>query len=205
MKRVILIAALLLATGIPARAQMGSGGYGGADIIPQGAMQLPEERRNGPGNPEGQAEDLRLAGRCDEAMPIFRRLVNSPQGFPITKYNLGLCLLDLAAADSDAAHAAQMRQEAATWILDAANGGFNKAQAKAVELDLDGIGVPADPVEAEKWALIYHRNGIRLALGLPDIDSDIRDRLDSTLNDAQLAQAEARADAWHSTAPPLDR
>ena len=203
MKRVILIAVLLIATGIPAQAQRAGGGYGG--IIPQTAKQLPPERRDAPTNTEGHAEDLRLAGRCDKAVPIFRNLIDSPQGFPITKYNLGLCLLDLAAADSNAVQAAQLRQEGAMWIVRAANGGFNRAQAKAVTLYLDGVGMKPDPVEAEKWALIYHRNGTRFALGLPDIDSEIRDRLDAMLSDAQYAQAEARADAWVRPVQKLDR
>ena len=128
-----------------------------------------------------------------------------PAEFPITKYNLGLCLLDLAARDGDAQHAAAMRREGASWILDAADYAFNKAQAKAAELQLDGIGVAADPVEAEKWALLYHDNGTRMALGLPDIAPELRDRLDAALTDAQQAEAQARADAWIPKRRPLDR
>ncbi len=197
---------------LPAQAQMGRGGMrggaagarGGGSIVPEGAKQLPPERRSDH-NSEGYGEELRLAGRCDKAEPIFRRIVNSPWGYPITKYNLGLCLLDLAAANGDATKAAQQRHEGAEWILRAANAGFNLAQAKAVALYLDGVGVAADPVEADKWALIYHDNGTRLALGLPDIASDLRDRLDSTLTDAQRAQAQAQADAWVRPVQPLDR
>ncbi len=119
-------------------------------------------------------------------------LVDSPRNYPISKYNLGLCLLDLAAADHDAAQAARQRQEGASWIVRAADGGFGNAEAKAVTLYLDGVGVAADPVEAEKWALIYHGNGMRFALGLPDIDSAVRDRLDATLTMTTCRGASAR-------------
>jgi len=207
MKRVILIAALLLATGLPALAQGGYGGYGGGrggGDTPDGSELVPRQS-SVVNDQQGTAEQLRVEGRCDLAVPILRRLVESPKNFPITKYNLGLCLLDLAAREADAQHAAAMRQEAASWILDAADSGFNKAQAKAVELDLDGIGVAVDPVEAEKWALLYHSNGTRLALGLPDLAPDLADRLDAALNEAQRNDAQARADAWVPKTRPLDR
>jgi hypothetical protein len=72
-----------------------------------------------------------------------------------------------------------------------------------VLLYLDGTGVAPDPVEAEKWALLYHSNGIRLALGLPDVPPDVKDRLDTTLTDATRREAQSRADAW--TPPQLDQ
>ena len=81
-------------------------------------------------------------------------------------------------------------------MLRAANGGFARAQAFAVTMYLDGNGVAADPVEAEKWALLYHRNGMRLAIGLPDIVPDVRKRLDAAVSEAQEAEARKRADDW---------
>lgn len=202
----VAIAVAVAASGaLPAQAQMrGMRRHSPGGIIPQSAKQLPPERRT-IHNPEGEAEDLRLAGKCDQAVPIFRRLVDSPQSNPISKYNLGLCLLDLAGAESDPTKAAGQRKEGASWIVQAANAGFGRAEDKAVSLYLDGIGVPADPVEAQKWALIYHSNGMRFALNLPDISSDIRDRLDSTLTDAQQNEAQARADRWSPKIPPLNR
>ena len=183
----------------------GYGGQGGGGGAIRDGSELAAPRSASSNDPLGYAEELRVEGKCDLAVPILRRLVESPQNFPITKYNLGLCLLDLAARDGDAQHAAAMRREAASWILDAADHAFNKAQAKAVELELDGIGVAADPVEAEKWALLYHDNGSRLALGLPDIALALRDRLEAALTDAQQAEAQARADAWVPKTRPLDR
>lgn len=209
MKAIALSALVLIAAAglaMPARAQMGGmggdgsmGGMGAGSVGGIGAHgpgTLPPQPSTGSHDPEGEAEELRLAGRCDRAVPILRGLVESPRNYPISKYNLGLCLLDLAAADHDAAQAARQRQEGAVWIVRAADGGFGNAEAKAVTLYLDGVGVAADPVEAEKWALIYHGNGTRFALGLPDIDPAVRDRLDATLDDNQLAEAQARADSW---------
>ena len=196
------IAAAGLASPAPALAQMG-GARGAAPIIPKGAEQIRPGRRER-ADPEGEAEDLRLAGKCDRAVPILRRLVDGPHSFPISRYNLGLCLLDLAAANKNAAEAAGQRKEGATWIVRAADAGFGQAEAKAVGLYLDGIGVPADPVEAEKWALIYRSNGMRFTLHLPDIAPSIRHRLDATLTDAQQSEAQARADAWEPKVAPLD-
>jgi hypothetical protein len=93
----------------------------------------------------------------------------------------------------------QTRHEGATWILRAADAGFAQAEAEAVTLRLDGVGVENDPVEAEKWALIYHHNGMRSVLNLPDIAADVSDRLDAALTSTTRAQAEARADAWSPT------
>jgi TPR repeat protein len=149
------------------------------------------------------AQDLRMQGRCDKAVPILRVVVERGPGYQISQYDLGECLFDLAKAEKDAKKAADMRAEAASWIVRAADGGFNKAQAAAVLLYLDGTGVAPDTVEAEKWALLYHANGTRLALGLPDIAPDVKDRLDGVLTGANRADAQSRADAW--TPPPMDQ
>jgi TPR repeat protein len=149
------------------------------------------------------AEDLRVQGKCDKAVPMLRRVVDRGPGYQISQYDLGECLFDLAKAEHDAKKAADMREEAATWIVRAADGGFNKAQAAAVLLYLDGTGIAPDPVEAEKWALLYHSNGIRLALGLPDIAPDVKDRLDTILTDSARREARSRADAW--VPPQLDQ
>ena len=75
----------------------------------------------------------------------------------------------------------------------------------AVLLYLDGTGVAADPVEADKWALLFHDNGMRISVGMPDIASDVKGRLDAALSAAQRSQAQTRADNWVSTAPSQDR
>jgi hypothetical protein len=142
------------------------------------------------------AEDLRLKGECDKAVPILRRLSERGNGYEISQLDLGLCLLDLAKLETDAAKAAPVREEGASWILHAANAGFAKAQARAVVLYLDATGVAADPVEAQKWALLYHDNGMRLGFGLPDIAGDVRTRLDAALDDAKRSEARKRARAW---------
>ncbi len=141
------------------------------------------------------AEGLRVEGKCDKAVPMLRPIAERGAGHEIAQHDLGLCLFDLAKADADAKHAGELRAEAAQWVLRAANGGFAKAQALAVALYLDGNGVAADPVEAEKWALLYHRNGMRMAIGLHDVEPDIRKRLDA-LSDAQESEAKKRAEDW---------
>ena len=149
-----------------------------------------------PNEPEGRGEDLRLNGKCTEAIPIFRDLAARGAGFEIARYNLGLCLLDLAKAEPDAQRAASLKHEAAAQIMRAANGGFPGAQLGLVTLYLDGNGVGTDPVEAGKWSLIYHANGTRQVLGLPDVSHDLQARLDGVLTAKTWAEAQSRADAW---------
>lgn len=154
-------------------------------------------------DPETFAEDLRRKGRCEEALPILRNLANGGSGYEISQYNLGLCLIDLAAKDPQ--HSPAENKEGADFILQAANAGFGKAQAVAVGLYLDGTGVGADPVEAGKWAFVYHENGMRLALGLPDLAPDMLARLNAALSGAKRTEAHARANTWTPSTEAADR
>jgi len=204
MKPVVLLAAFALAAASPALAapqvRGGDIDYGQADHgqTPSGDSKGPVSRDTG-----AIAEDLRLQGKCDKAVPMLRLVVERGSGYQISQFDLGECLLDMAKTQPDPKKAADMRNEGAMWVVRAADGGFNKAQAAAVLLYLDGTGVAADPIEAEKWALLYHSNGIRLALGLPDIAPDVKDRLDTILTDSTRREARARADTW--TPPQLDQ
>jgi len=159
-------------------------------------MSAPSEtaRETGSG-PEQRAEELRLAGKCQQAIPIYRHMV-ALGGFEIAQFHLGLCLLDVSKTESDAQRAAALKQEAANIIIKAANGGLANAQIQLVSLYLDGIGVPVDPVEAGKWALIYHANGSRFVISLPDISPELQARLDGVLNATSWAEAQSRANSW---------
>jgi TPR repeat protein len=201
MKAIVLAAVLLAASAPAALAQK----YGNPENYGPTPHESPAGEGSGPVSRDSAAiaEDLRMQGKCDKAVPILRVVVDRGPGYQISQFDLGECLLDLAKAEKDAKKVADMREEAATWIVRAADGGFNRAQAAAVTLYLDGTGVAPDPVEAQKWALLYHANGTRLALGLPDIPSDVRDRLDGVLTDSKRAEARSRADAW--VAPPIDQ
>ena len=170
------------------RPEMGGGDEGASDPH---ASDVPL-----PPDPEGRAEDLRLQGKCDEAVPILRRLTQSGPDDDIAKFNLGLCLLDIGKADQDAQRSARVEHEAAQWILGAANDGLPNAQLRSITLYLDGSGVRSDPVEAGKWSLIYHSNGMRVALSLPDIPQDVQTRLESVLTGQTWLEAHSRADSW---------
>jgi TPR repeat protein len=147
-------------------------------------------------DPGSIAEGLRVEGKCDRAVGMLRPIAERGAGHEIAQFDLGLCLFDLAKADHDAKHAGDLKAEGADWVLRAANGGFAKAQAMAVVLYLDGTGVAADPIEADKWAILYHGNGMRLGIGLPDTPPDVRKRLDATVSDTQEAEAKKRARDW---------
>ncbi|HTT98442.1 MAG TPA: hypothetical protein VMF58_10355 [Rhizomicrobium sp.] len=192
----VVVGALGIAS--PALAQMGAGGGSYDDYTGgmhnQGTYDPRMHESKVWNDPETVAEELRKKGKCDEALPILRNLANSSDGYEISQYNLGLCLIDLAAKDPQ--HPAAQRKEGADYILMAANSGFGRAQAAAVGLYLDGTGVVADPVEAEKWALVYHDNGMRISLGLPDLPPDVMARLNTAVTGAKRAEAKARAFAW---------
>jgi hypothetical protein len=192
------IVAGMLGVAGPAFAQMGAGGTSYDDytggIANPGTYDPRMHESKVRNDPETVAEELRKKGECEKAIPILRDLANSADGYEISQYNLGLCLLDLAAADP--VHPPAERKEGADYILMAANSGFGKAQAAAVGLYLDGNGVEPDPVEAEKWALVYHDNGMRIALGLPDLPPDVASRLNAALTPPKRAEAKARAFSW---------
>ena len=202
MRQLLLVpvSALILALAVPAQAQHGGGALSSAGP-PGDTSEIP--RATTREDPEGAAEDLRLAGKCDEAVPIFRRM-SQRAGYAISWYHLGQCLLTLADASHDPQHAADLRKEGASWILRAARSGFAQAEAEAVTVCLDGVGVDRDPVEAEKWALVYRHNGLRAVIGLPDVSPDVTSRLDAALTDSTRAEAEARANAWEPAAHPDD-
>jgi hypothetical protein len=197
-KWAILSAVICLTS--PAQAQMGGSraNPGTGPIDPNGDQ--PPVHFELPTEPEARAEDLRLQGKCSEAVPILQRLAGKGADYAVSQYNLGLCLFDLGNAEPDAQHAASLRREAAGYIVQAANNGFAKAQKSLVTIYLDGTGVASDPVEAGKWSLIYHSNSMRIALGLPDLAPDVQTRLDSTLSDKNWAEAQSRAALW-SPAP----
>jgi TPR repeat protein len=162
-------------------------------IDPNGDVDPSASRVQLPPDPEGKAVELRLAGKCDEAVAILRRLV---EGDAIAQYNLGLCLIDLGKKSTDAQRSRALEHEGASWLVKAANANLPNAQSSLVSIYLDGSGVPKDPVEAAKWALLYQQNGTRMAIGLPGLSHDLRVRLDTELTQESWTQAQARASSW---------
>lgn len=190
----IIILSLTMCLSGPAIAQQGLRGPTG-NIDPEGESDTQLRVPRVTLDPEQRAEELRLAGKCQQAIPIYRRMV-ALGGFEIAQFHLGLCLLDVSKTEPDAQRAAALKQEAAGIIIKAANGGLANAQIQLVGLYLDGIGVPVDPVEAGKWALIYHGNGSRFVISLPDISPELQARLDGVLNATSWAEAQSRANSW---------
>lgn len=194
---VVMLAAPLVA--VPAFAQ-GPPGAGMGTFSQEPLPNLPQTYKLPP-EPEARADDYRMQGRCNAAMPIYRALAAQGTGYELAEYNLGRCLLDTAAKQADPQAAAAMRLEAVQWTVKAANSGLPNAQNALVSVYLDGVGIAADPVEAGKWSLLYHSNGSRRLYGLPDTTPAVQARLDAALNDQSWAQAKARANAWN---PPAE-
>jgi len=198
-RTIVVLLSVAAALFSPARAQYTPDGATGptrlGDTAPGGDNAAPRFDKLPP-DPEGQAEQLRLEGKCERAIPIFRHLAAIGEGYEIARYNLGLCLFDLSKVEADAQRAASLRQEAGENILKAANGGLAKAQASLVVMYLDGTCVARDPEQAGMWALIYHANGARMAIGLPNISTALQARLDGALTPQDWQQAQSHADAW---------
>ena len=154
-----------------------------------------------------RALELKAHADCVHAVPLFEPLAKLGKGYEPAQLQLGQCYLDLASAATSAGQAEQYRTQAADWILKAANSQLSTAQEQAAKLELDGIGVPADPIEAGKWFLLLERNPLRPLVGPAVIDPALQQRLQQRLTDAEWAQARARADQWKpvdqaSAAPP---
>jgi len=187
------LALIVASFAVPAQAQYRGGtpngngsreqSYGSPHEMPQDEVAHPRSRDAG-----SKAEELRLKGHCDQAIPLLRGLVDS-DGSEIAEFNLGLCLLDVAATDTQ--HAADLKKEATEWIVAAADTGLARAQSRAVSLLLD-----TDPVEAQKWAILYRGNPTRYNFGLPDLPDDVTTRLDKALTGPQKVEARKRANAW---------
>jgi hypothetical protein len=197
----ILAVAMCASSGSLAQYSGRQGGVGPID--PQGQESPPSTTPEAPPDPEAHAEELRLNGQCDRAIPIFRRLA-ARGGFEIAEFNLGLCLIDISRTEPDAQRSASLKAEGASNILAAANSGLANAQIKLVSLYLDGTGVASDPLEAGKWALIYHSNGSRFVISLPDISPELQARLDKVLTPTNWAEAQSRANSWTPVAKDWD-
>jgi len=187
-------AALIFASfSSPAQAQYrggvptGNGGqeerYGSPHEMPHDEVPHPHSFDAG-----SKAEEMRLKGHCDQAIPILRGLVDNG-GSEIAQFNLGLCLLDVAVTDTQ--HAADLKKEGMEWIVAAADAGLARAQSRAATLLID-----SDPVEAQKWAILYRGNPTRYNFGLPDLPDDVAARLDKALTGPQKVEARKRANAW---------
>ncbi len=200
----IVVGSIALCLVVPANAQYGggtggTGGTGGATYSGDQHYGSPHEMPQKDIAPQSfdagsRAEELRVKGKCDQAIPLLRGLVDNGGASEISQFNLGLCLFDIA--EKDTAHAADLKKEGASWIISAANAGLARAQSRAVTLLLDGIGTAPDPVEAKKFALLYQGNPGRYNFNLPEIPDDVNKRLDVALTSPQRAEARKRANAW---------
>jgi hypothetical protein len=191
---IVVLSALTCSAALAQSHVPGMGGTGSMD--PGAAPPMPNTSAQLPTEPEAWAEDRRLNGKCEDAIPIFRQLAARGAGYELAEYHLGLCLFDLSKTEPDAQRVVSLKHEAVDCIAKAAKKGLPNAQRSLVTIYLDGNGVDSDPMKAGMWALIYRANGARFVIGLPDISPDLQARLDSVLTDKNWSDAQSRADAW---------
>lgn len=80
------------------------------------------------------------------------------------------------------------------WMLKAADLGVNSAQGNVGIMYMLGDGIPADPVEAQKWFKIAASRG-------SDVGKYLSARHGADLTAAQMAEANAKAEAWLAKGP----
>jgi hypothetical protein len=188
---IILLAASLVPTAQPARAQQGyQAPIAGSPSL--GGGNKPRD------DVYTQAMKLKQKGQYSEAVPILESMAIQGHGFEIAQLELGRCYYDLSrqpAASADTA--ARQRIQGFAWILAAANAGFGLAEQEMVRIYLDGMGVPTDRWEAGKWYLLWRRNPSRMQIGTSQFDAGLEARLKAKLSAADWKEAQQRADQWH--------
>jgi len=169
------------------------------------ALGVSRDREDGPrrDDPYQKALQYKQDSECDRAIPLLEPLADRGHGFEVAQYQLGTCYLERARNDSSPERAANLRKNAAEWLLKAANSGDPGAQEQAIRLYADGTGVGADAVEAAKWFIILESNPLRRLYGPLILDADLEQALRQKLGDSGWAEARARAKEWRPVEQPL--
>lgn len=138
-----------------------------------------------------RAIDLKAAGRCDEAIPLFYRMALRGEGFELAQYHLSDCQFRKAtpsATDSD-------WLEALLWMRRAAEAGAPEAQGRLARVYAEAPDGLRDPVEAAMWWTLYEDNPARKRPGfIPPAEADAAYIL--PLIAGSLPEGKARAAAF---------
>lgn len=180
------------------RGRHGRGGGRASNRSNSGAQNQTAARAD----PYEKVLELKERSGCLKAIPVLEPLAGIGHGYEVAQFQLGECYLETAGGAASAELTDAARAKGVGWILKAANSQLPSAQEKSVRLYLDGVGVPADPVEAGKWLLLLKRNPRRSLVGPIEIDSALEQRLNRDLTDANWATARVRADQWQPVDQP---
>jgi hypothetical protein len=153
-------------------------------------------------NPYETALRFKQQGNYQKAIEMLEPLAKYGHGYEVAQFNLGECYLAVAATKADPQEAQKSRQSGASWIIKAADAGLAQAQQELVNLALQGDKFKVEPAEAGKWYLLWKRNPTRTQLGVTEIDPVLLRKINTMLTDADWAEANARADAWHVMVEP---
>lgn len=139
----------------------------------------------------GFARRIREEKGCADAAPAFRVVAAMGEGEEAAQHELGECLLELSGKND--IETALFRQEGEFWLTRAAFAGNARAQRKlAMEM-----ASPASPLHNPKgsymWALIYGKNPTADLYGYKALPATLIPGLRSSLNEADIAEAEAFA------------
>ena len=178
---------------MPALAQQGWDNPPGADQAAKPKLLL---------NPYEQAMRFKEQGNCVKAIELLEPQAKLGRGYEVAQLNLGECYVAVAETKQDAEEKRKTRLQGVQWIIKAADAGLAGAQAELVRLTLQGGWIKIEPAEAGKWYLLWKRNPRRSQLGVTELDPKLQQQLKTMLSDADLAEANSRADAWQVMVEP---
>ncbi|MGB8843419.1 MAG: hypothetical protein WCC64_20380 [Aliidongia sp.] len=191
----------------PAAAQYGGGGGGASPGgaphgEPTGPSAPTASTKKVPLNPYEQALQFKQQGNYQKAIDLLEPLAKYGHTYEVAQYNLGQCYIAVSESKPDPAEAQQARVTGVSWIIKAANAGLAPAQQELVRLTLQGGKFKVEPAEAGKWYLLWKRNPTRTQLGVVELDPALQRSLNTTLTDADWAEANRRADSWQISVEP---
>lgn len=137
-----------------------------------------------------QALNLKSAGDCALAIPLFHRLSMRGEGFELAHYHLADCLFKTAPES-----ATDTRWiEALLWMRRAADAGVPQAQGALAALYATGPDNARNLAEAAMWYQLFKNNPARKKPGFSsNLDRMDIIRIENALTGPALAEGEARA------------
>ncbi|MEM9495999.1 MAG: hypothetical protein AAGA09_08340 [Pseudomonadota bacterium] len=139
------------------------------------------------------ARKLQEEKGCAAAAPTYRVIASFGDGYEVAQHELGACLLTMRGKSE--AEAGLYAREALFWLERAAFAGSARAQHQLAE-QLSGAGaasLPADPMRALGWAIVYDNNAARDLYGLKDVAPGVLRHLQASLSATEKQTAQAFA------------
>lgn len=149
-----------------------------------------------------QALNLKSAGDCTAAIPLFYRLSMRGDGFELAQYHLADCQFKTAPKNATDTNWI----EALLWMRRAADAGVPQAQGALAALYATGPANARDLAEAAMWFQLFNTNPARKKPGFSsNLDRAQIAEIESALTDSARVEGEKRASNFtrHHWSPPV--